>query len=123
MNTITSQTVISELKGKIEMAKTLILNSSESACVASSIGGLYCIVEDGKGINGTCVGLESLSPHIMTAENAAKKIKITDASNGRGKIIFYPTLLKVYCNSLITKFQETIDFLESRNIDINIEQK
>lgn len=111
MNAITSQTVISELKTKIELAKTLVLNSSESACVASTIGGLYCIVEDGKGINGTCVGLESLSPHIMTVENAAKKIK------------FYPTLLKVYCNSLITKFQETIDFLEAHNIDINIEQK
>jgi len=115
-----NQTLIGNLKGRIEIAKALKLNNPENSCVAASIDQVYCIVENGKGVNNTDVGVESLTPFIGTSIEIMHKIKNTIATNGNGEIRFFPTLLDSYCNILIRNFQETIDFLENRGVDINL---
>ncbi len=117
MNT---KTLIGHLKTKIEDAEKLKLNYSCGAVVAASLDGVYCIVENGTGINNTCVQIESLTPLIMTATEIGEKIRNTSARNGKGEIKFFPVLLKTYCNMLIKTWQGTIDFMEKNNIDIDI---
>jgi len=115
-----NQTLIGNLKIRIEKLETLKLNNSKNLCVAASIDQVYCIVEDGKGVNNTSVGIESLAPYIATSEEIMYKIKNTKATNGKGEIRFFPTFLDSYCNILIRRFQETIDFLETRRVDISL---
>jgi len=109
------KTVVSELKGKVEILRNL---SGKAGFVIAAPDYLYCMVED-SGLNNTNVAIEPINPKIFIDDS---HLQIPLLKNGTGeRINLIRVELREYCDALIAKLNNTIQFMEERSVDLNLD--
>jgi len=112
--------VLQDMQQRKEMFEQKFKESNENEIVATSVSDDYVLTEEGKGINGTSVGINSFNPLIVKEGDKIFNMKVMKSiiskrsySNGKGKIIFEPVLAMNYWEDCAKSLGNAIEMIKN----------